>query len=158
MFNGTVSHIVLSDFIEFESGFFMSYQKRWLRRKGLNWLKETKQSQMSSSQGCGYLFLLFLLLIIPLGGASVKALDNALNNPKKQLLSQLPDFVEVPSYDRKDDSPKVSEIKNALENETWYEIRIHGTNQKEYIYLVKVSVRNKLFLQPAIKVTEVVER
>lgn len=136
----------------------MSYQKRWLRRKGLNWLKETKQSQMSSSQGCGYLFLLFLLLIIPLGGASVKVLDNALNNPKKQLLSQLPDFVEVPSYDRKDDSPKVSEIKNALENETWYEIRIHGTNQKEYIYLVKVSVRNKLFLQPAIKVTEVVER
>lgn len=121
-------------------------------------MKETEQSRMSSSQGCGYLFLLFLLLIIPIGGASIKAIDNVLNNPEEQLLTQLSDFVEVPSYDRKDDFPKISEVKNALENETWYEIRIHATNQKEYIYLVKVSVRNKLFLQPAIKITEVVER
>ena len=129
-----------------------------VRKRGLSWLKETEQSRMSSSQGCGYLFLLLLLLIIPIGGVSIKAIDNVLNNPEEQLLTQLSDFVEVPSYDRKDDFPKISEVKNALENETWYEIRIHATNQKEYIYLVKVSVRNKLFLQPAIKITEVVER
>lgn len=34
MFNGTVSHIVLFDFIEFESGFFYELSKTMVKKKG----------------------------------------------------------------------------------------------------------------------------
>ncbi|MGC6768297.1 hypothetical protein [Enterococcus sp. LJL51] len=113
--------------------------------------------QKSSVQGCGYLFLLALILIIPIGFGVVKVSDNLFNNPNEQILSQLPNFIEVPSYDPKDDFPMISESEKASKNEMWYEIRIQAANQKEYLYSVKVVIRKKLFLQPKLNVTEVIE-
>ncbi|MBL1226397.1 hypothetical protein [Enterococcus sp. BWR-S5] len=120
-------------------------------------LDENEWEQERSVQGCGFLFLLMLAIAVLLGFGVVKLSDNFLNNPGEQILAQLPDFVEVPDYDRKDEFPQITEVKQPSKNEKWYEIKIKTANQKRYLYLVKAVVKKKLFLQPEVKITEVVE-
>ncbi|WP_321387759.1 hypothetical protein [uncultured Enterococcus sp.] len=59
-------------------------------------MDENGWEQKRSVQGCGFLFLLMLAIAVLLGFGVVKLSDNFLNNPETQILSQLPDFVEVP--------------------------------------------------------------
>lgn len=120
-------------------------------------MDEKEWEQERSVQGCGFLFLLMLAIAVLLGFGIVKFSDNFLNNPGEQILAQLPDFVEVPDYDRKDEFPQITEVKQPSKNEKWYEIKIKTANQNRYLYLVKAVVKKRLFLQPEVKITKVVE-
>ncbi|MBP1044920.1 hypothetical protein I6N96_01410 [Enterococcus sp. BWM-S5] len=119
-----------------------------------DWGNESEPCMKKPLQGCGYLFLLILILV---GVGSIKVVDNVFNDPKEQILSQLPNFVDMPDYDRKDHFPNITEGDKISRSEMWYKIRIHASNQNEYLYLVKVLVSKKLFLHSEIKVTEVIE-
>ncbi|KAF1297173.1 hypothetical protein BAU15_06390 [Enterococcus sp. JM4C] len=110
------------------------------------------------SRGCGYLFLLIIILCIPIGFLFLKTIDSFINDPREQIRSQISDFVDIPAYDPRDNSFSVEKIDQPSEDMVLYEVKIikneNGSMGGEYSFIVKARIKKRLFFSSKIEIIE----
>lgn len=108
--------------------------------------------------GCGIIFMeiVFWGMVVLL--LAVKTVDYVINQPVSQIQQQLPEYAEVPDYDRRDNSFDMEIIKESS-NDVWYEVTVNPSKPGTSLtyYIVKAKISERLFLTPKVEIYSVIK-